>query len=110
MGFQRAHRELLRLGRWFLLVNALNLWSSAVLAQDANSRDADPASPDPPKTQQIAERDPQTIFPHSDTARWGVSGQINIIAEGHGGFRALFTGPEKPNPQGGVRASRFSTP
>jgi high affinity Mn2+ porin len=109
MGFQRAHRELLRLGRWFLLVNALTLWSSAVLAQDAKSPNTDPASPDPTKTQQIAERDPQTIFPHSDTARWWVSGQINIIAEGHGDFRALYTGPESLNPQGEIRASRIFT-
>src|SRR5260370_37538561 len=78
MGFQRAHRELLRVGRWFLLVNALTLWSSAVLAQDANSPNTDAASPDPPKTQQIAERDPQNIFLDSDTSSTGVSRQFNI--------------------------------
>jgi len=53
--------------------------------------------------------EPQTIFPHSDTSRWWLSGQINIIPQGHGDFRARYSGPESLNPNSEIRASRIFT-
>lgn len=35
-----------------------------------------------------------TTFPHDDSARWWVSGQMNLIAQGHGSFPAKYTGPQ----------------
>jgi high affinity Mn2+ porin len=37
--------------------------------------------------------DMQTLFPHSETARYWISGQANIIFQGHGAFRAKYSGP-----------------
>jgi len=34
-----------------------------------------------------------TMFPHSKTARWWVSGQDNIISQWHPSFRAKYSGP-----------------
>ena len=37
--------------------------------------------------------DVETIFPHSLTARYWISGQANVILQGHGAFRARYSGP-----------------
>lgn len=34
-----------------------------------------------------------TVFPHSDTARWWVSGQVNVVFQAHPDFHALYSGP-----------------
>jgi hypothetical protein len=34
-----------------------------------------------------------TIFPHSDTTSWWLSGQINVIEQGHGAFDSPYEGP-----------------
>ncbi len=34
-----------------------------------------------------------TMFPHSDRARWWISGQANIILQGHEAFPAKYSGP-----------------
>jgi high affinity Mn2+ porin len=35
---------------------------------------------------------PDTVFPHSESARYWISGQVNIILQAHAGFRALYSG------------------
>ena len=37
--------------------------------------------------------DAVTIFPHSQTARWWVSGQSNIVLQAHPDFRSPYSGP-----------------
>jgi hypothetical protein len=37
--------------------------------------------------------DPVTLFPHSNTARYWISGQANIILQWHGPFPAAYGGP-----------------
>jgi hypothetical protein len=34
-----------------------------------------------------------TVFPHSDTARWWASGQVNVVFQAHPDFHALYSGP-----------------
>src|SRR5580700_2777725 len=112
MTFDRGHDGRFRFGQWLLLVSAVVLYSSVVLAQDPNPPDTAPANADPqnapnpanpgqsggdPQQPQQAERDPQTIFPHPETTRWWLSGQINIITQGHGVFHALYSGPNSLN-------------
>ena len=109
MIFRGGHAVWLRVGRWFLLAGVVVLYSSALLAQDANSPNTDPTNPDPPKTEQVSDHEPQSIFPHSDTSRWWLSGQVNIIGQGHGDFRALYSGPNSLNPKSEIRASRIFT-
>jgi len=99
----------LRSRRWILLAGAVALYSSAMLAQDANPANTDPANPDPTKAEPVPEREPQTIFPHSDTSRWWLSGQINIIPQGHGDFRALYSGPNSLSPKSEIAVSRIFT-
>jgi high affinity Mn2+ porin len=40
-----------------------------------------------------ASGDTVTVFPHSQTARYWISGQANIILEWHGDFPAAYSGP-----------------
>ena len=125
MIFDRGHGGRFRFRQYLLLVSALVLYSSFTFAQDPNLAGTSVANTDPQDapnssnaassaadTQQTAqqpERDPQTIFPHPETTRWWLSGQINIITEGHGDFRALYSGPNSLNPKGEIRASRIFT-
>ena len=37
--------------------------------------------------------DPVTMFPHSETSRYWISGQANIILQWHGSFPAKYSGP-----------------
>jgi len=109
MVLDRKYRGWFRFGQWVLLAGAVFLYSSVVLAQDASPPAADAPNPDSSKTEPVPQGEPQTIFPHSDKSRWWLSGQINIIAQGHGDFRALYSGPESLNPKSEIRASRIFT-
>jgi high affinity Mn2+ porin len=68
------NRRLLSISPIGFLVVAL---STALLAQDRGPTDEPPA---------------MTILPHSDTT-WWLSGQINLIEQGHGSFRSAYEGP-----------------
>ena len=50
-----------------------------------------------------------TVFPHSQTARWWVSGQVNIISQAHPDFRELYSGPHSLQAQGEAETSRVET-
>src|SRR5579872_3894436 len=34
-----------------------------------------------------------SIFPHPDDTRWWLSGQVNLIGQGHGTFTSPYKGP-----------------
>jgi high affinity Mn2+ porin len=40
-----------------------------------------------------APTDPETLFPHSESGRYWISGQANIILQGHAAFPAKYSGP-----------------
>jgi high affinity Mn2+ porin len=50
-----------------------------------------------------------TIFPHSDTARWWVSGQVNVVFQAHPNFHALYSGPNSLSAQHEHATSRVLT-
>jgi high affinity Mn2+ porin len=52
---------------------------------------------------------PGTVFPHSKTARWWVSGQINIVFQAHPDFHALYSGPNSLSARGEHATSRVLT-
>lgn len=52
---------------------------------------------------------PPTIFPHSETAPWWVSGQINVIFQGHPPFHALYSGPNSLRAEGETATSLVMT-
>jgi high affinity Mn2+ porin len=70
--------------------------------QHTNQQTADPASesPDEPVI---------TIFPHSQTARYWISGQDNIIFQWHPGFYAKYSGHNSLNPHDEYATSNVST-
>jgi len=37
--------------------------------------------------------DPVTLFPHSETSRYWISGQANVVLQGHPAFPAQYSGP-----------------
>ncbi len=47
----------------------------------------------PPAEDQAAPDSAVTLFPHSQTTRWWVSGQDNIISQWHPPFDAKYSGP-----------------
>ena len=64
-------------------------------AQGSNS----PAAPAAQSTSNVPSQpdadssDPLTLFPHSETSRWWVSGQGNIVFQWHPSFPAAYSGP-----------------
>jgi high affinity Mn2+ porin len=107
--FSFGNGALSRFGPWLLLAGAVLFLSPSVPAQDQDSSNAGTPNSDSAQTEPLPEKDPQTFFPHSDKSRWWLSGQINIIGQGHGSFRAPYTGPNSLNPQSEIRASRIFT-
>lgn len=46
-----------------------------------------------PSTDEDTSGDLDTVFPHTTTGRYWISGQANIILQAHGAFRAGYSGP-----------------
>ncbi len=44
-------------------------------------------------TSDTSRSDPETLFPHTDSGRYWISGQANIIMQGHPAFPAKYSGP-----------------
>jgi high affinity Mn2+ porin len=86
--------------RSLLLFVALALSSSLLRAQSSEPQ-SQPGVP--------ADVDPQTIFPHSDSARWWLSGQVNSILQAHPDFPAKYSGQNSLQPVGEIHDSRIFT-
>jgi hypothetical protein len=50
-----------------------------------------------------------TMFPHSDSAPWWLSGQMNTIAQGHGRFHSPYSGANSLIPTFEVKESEVAT-
>ena len=50
-----------------------------------------------------------TVFPHSATAPWWVSGQVNLISQAHPNFHALYSGLNSLSPSSEHATSRVLT-
>ncbi len=58
-----------------------------------------PASDDSQSTGAASQpSDPLTVFPHSNTSRYWISGQANIVLQGHPAFPAKYNGPNSFTP------------
>ena len=66
--------------------------ASAPAAAQQSEPHPQPAQEPQPSTPSDAEPS-LTMFPHSQTARYWISGQINIILQGHLAFPAKYSGP-----------------
>jgi len=103
------------MNRFLLLAMAvLLLWSFAARAR-AQSPTASPpqaltAPPPKPDDSPDADSDaPPTLFPHSESSRFWISGQTNIILQWHPSFRAKYTGINSLQPQGENATSQWLT-
>ncbi len=78
----KRHSTIRQLTGWLRLgaVAIVLVFTTALVAQDQEGSGAGTA-------------DPVTMFPHSHTARWWVSGQDNIIMQWHPSFDAKYSGP-----------------
>lgn len=50
-------------------------------------------APDPATSVTHISTDTPTLFPHTDSGRYWVSGQVNVVLQGHGTFNASYSGP-----------------
>ena len=67
-------------------------------------------TPAPTPAQEEKPADPQTtMWKHSETSRWWVSGQVNIIFQGHPGFHVLYSGTNSLRAEGEHATSRLLT-
>jgi hypothetical protein len=55
------------------------------------------------------ESGPTLVFPHSETTRWWISGQVNGIFQWHPSFHALYSGPNSLNARHEHATSRVLT-
>ena len=65
----------------------------------------------PTQTQEASQPESEavTVFPHSQTARWWVSGQANTIFQAHPDFHAAYSGPNSLHAQGESKTSTVET-
>jgi len=66
------------------------------------------SSPLPPGEESPADL-PTTVFPHSETSRFWVSGQMNFIEQWHPSFHSPYQGPLSLTPEGEHALSRVFT-
>ncbi len=56
------------------------------------------AAPDPPVGITPISTDAPTLFPHTESGRYWISGQVNVIMQGHTAFHADYNGPNSLTP------------
>jgi high affinity Mn2+ porin len=71
-------------------------------------------SPSPAPTQTVPDsegdsNDPLTLFPHSESSRYWISGQANFILQWHPSFPAKYSGPNSLNPRAENATSKTYT-
>jgi len=84
--------------------------AAAAQAQNAAGSPSADSPPTPPAADQQQHEDaPVTMFPHSESARWWLSGQVNIILQWHPAFPAKYSGPNSLSPGAQSATSRVLT-
>jgi hypothetical protein len=90
------------------LLAVLGLFCTLANAQ-TDSQQSNPPQANPPEEQGPENKPPVTIFPHSDSSRFWVSGQVNFIYQAHPEFPAKYSGPNSLSTAGQSVASRVLT-
>ncbi|HTZ74218.1 MAG TPA: carbohydrate porin [Candidatus Aquilonibacter sp.] len=70
----------------------VSLGQSSTAPSDSQSNSTN-ASSNAPSQPDVVSSDPVTLFPHSETSKWWVSGQGNIVFQWHPSFPAAYSGP-----------------
>src|SRR6202051_1979058 len=93
----------------FLFVLGLRLATPpSVHGQDAPA-DPAPAQSAPAPADDSSSSDPATLFPHSESSRFWISGQANIITQWHPAFHSPNQGPNSLSPEAQDASSRVLT-
>ena len=100
-GIQFAALALALLGAWFAQPRVAQ---GQELAQK-QTPPSDIPSPEPQSTPD----DSGTLFPHSESSRWWISGQANFISQWHPTFRSPYQGPNSLSPEAQDATSRVLT-
>jgi len=81
--------------------------SPVTSTSDAQASDSDASKADAQNSDD--DKDPVTLFPHSDTSRYWISGQANVILQWHPAFPAKYSGVNSLQPQGENGTSKVYT-
>jgi hypothetical protein len=88
---------------------------SGLIAQDSTSTAA-PGTAAPAITASTAtapdtatDQPSTTVFDHPSNTRYWISGQINVIGQGHGDFPAEYSGPNSLKPESEFAVSEVLT-
>src|SRR6202521_2746704 len=93
----------------FLFLLGLRLATPpSIRGQDAPP-DQTPKQPAPAPADDSSSSGPATLFPHSESSRFWISGQANIITQWHPAFHSLYQGPNSLSPQAQDASSRVLT-
>jgi hypothetical protein len=84
--------------RAWLLLGTFLLCPGALRAQDAPAP-SNGQAPSDNTDAPAADETPLTIFPHSETSRYWISGQANVVFQWHPTFPAKYSGPNSLTPE-----------
>ncbi len=106
-----AVKELLKDLMRTLSIALLLSFSLASHAQERDPAEALPAHPVqlPDAPAEDSTDSALTVFPHSDTSRFLLAGQANIIFQAHGPFHSPYSGPNSLLSRGEYKASLLGT-
>jgi high affinity Mn2+ porin len=93
----------------FLLMLGLRLATPAPLSGQDASEDQAPTQQAQAPAADSSSDDPATLFPHSESSRFWISGQANFISQWHPGFHSPYQGPNSLSPQPQDATSRVLT-
>ena len=95
---------------WMLLplLGACLVAPQSVRAQDPPSGQT-PSQSAPTPAEDTSSADPTTLFPHSESSRFWISGQANFITQWHPAFHSPYLGPNSLSPRAQDATSRVLT-
>ena len=95
----------------FSLASAGALRAQSLEARSPNPQEPAAAAPDQSSGESTSDTpgDLLTMFPHSESSRWWISGQANIILQWHGDFFAKYSGTNSLHARGENATSRVMT-
>ncbi len=94
-----------------VFLSLLGLHLATPLSERAQDAPADQASAQtaPTPADDSSSSEPTTLFPHSESSRFWLSGQANIITQWHPAFPSPYQGPNSLSPEAQDASSRVLT-
>ena len=106
-------RPVAQLGLWLVCMLIVCLTGPHVVRAQAPAPDqsdkSSPQSTATPDADSTDSSDALTVFPHSDTSRYWISGQVNVILQWHPAFPAKYSGPNSLKSHGENATSKLYT-